>query len=237
MKKLIATIIVVLSLLALMTGCTGTSISADTPVIESISAEISSADTGETTDTDMPGMTPFAPAEGTGVNVTVDVSVSNFEMSDTADAMGEGDGHLMYYMDDLPTGISMSPGTGEPGLTEEPGTNGTMGGFSSTDTSYTFENVSQGIHIFSVQLVDNSSQPLSPQVIAAVILSVPAETGEADEGLGPDTTMPTETETTTPTGIEPTTPIVPGTETPGETTPIVPGTETPGATETEPMTP
>ncbi len=217
MKKTLALGIIMFLLLGLfIAGCNEGGV-AGGPAIEMISAEVQTGEgegeettaedtdsqlipetteTAAATETGATGMTTTETMAGEGqMNVVVEVSVANFEM---VSEIGEtdGDGYLAFYMDELPAGISRVPGievspTPE-GAMDQP-TNETI------DTSYTFENVEPGVHIFSVQLVDASGNPLSPPVIAAAVLTVPqpaSETETATETTGETTAESTATETT-----------------------------------------
>jgi hypothetical protein len=118
---------------------------------ETTMSEEATATTGEAT------ASATMAGEG-GMNVVVNVSVANFEM---VSAVGEtdGDGYLAYYMDEFPAGITSVPGievSPTPEMSAGEPTNET------TETSYTFENIEQGVHVFAVQLVDTSGNPLSP---------------------------------------------------------------------------
>ena len=74
------------------------------------------------------------------------VVVSNFNLVDKqGQAAVPGEGHIIYYMDVTP------PGTAAAGTYA-----------ASINTSYTWHNVSPGIHFFSVQLVNNDDTPLNP---------------------------------------------------------------------------
>ncbi|HWQ19664.1 MAG TPA: PQQ-binding-like beta-propeller repeat protein [Methanotrichaceae archaeon] len=96
-------------------------------------------------------------------NVTVSVKVSNFNLSSNmSKANVTGEGHIHYFMDVIAPTIA-----GRPALTAS-GT-WTM----ASNTSYTWKNVSQGMHNFSAELVNNDHTPLSPPVVDTVTVTVP----------------------------------------------------------------
>ncbi|MDN7023305.1 DUF4430 domain-containing protein [Methanoculleus sp. FWC-SCC1] len=112
--------------------------------------------------TGMPNVTITMPENGSGVsagNVTVAIEVANFSL---VDSLGQsavtGEGHVHYYMDVEPLPTQQ----GSPAVPE----NGSYA--VSTNTSYTWENVTAGNHTFAVQLVNNDHTPLDPPVTAAV---------------------------------------------------------------------
>lgn len=206
MKKLLATGIVLLALLALLAGCSTDTSLATEPRIDSIHAETMVSD--ETTTladntTETMGMT----------NVEISITVSNFEageMSDNVTVGEEPDGHYIYYMDEIPDDLKgMIPedliSTEETTLPMEtetttetsettmetitPSQMAGMMGEASTETSYTWEDVEPGYHVFAVQLVDNDGMSLVPAVVAVVILSVPEP---EEEMMEEETTTETE---------------------------------------------
>jgi len=89
-------------------------------------------------------------------NVTVMVEVNDFEL---VNKLGQdsvaGEGHIHYYMD---AAVPTAPG--EPAITAS----GTY--VPTENTSYTWQNVSAGMHNFSVQLVNNDHTPLEPPVLS-----------------------------------------------------------------------
>ncbi len=117
-----------------------------------------------------PTLTIVTPTEGAmiaGSNVTISVNVANFNLVDKlGQANVPGEGHLHYFMDvDPPT----APGV--PAITA-------VGTYApTTATSYTWTNVSPGVHMFSVELVNNDHTPLVPPVVAFVNVTTMAATG------------------------------------------------------------
>lgn len=209
MKKSLALGMALVLLLGLfIAGCNEGGV-AGGPSIEMISAEVQTSEgegietTAEDTDsqlipemtemetaieTTMTGMTANETLAGEGqMNVVVNVNVSDFTM---VSEIGEtdGDGYLAFYIDELPSGISQVPGIE---VSPTPEGSADQPANETTDTSYTFENIEPGVHIFSVQLVDASGNPLSPPVIAAAVLTVPqpeSETETAAETSATETT-------------------------------------------------
>lgn len=106
-----------------------------------------------------------APMDGAALSegdVQVSVQVENFDL---VDKMGEpkvaGEGHIHYYMDvPVPT-IQGKPAVSAPG-TYVPTPN----------TTYTWKNVSAGMHNFSVQLVNNDHTPLDSPLTDKVTITV-----------------------------------------------------------------
>lgn len=97
-------------------------------------------------------------------NVTVSVKVQNFRLNSNLSATNvTGEGHIHYFMD------ATAPRTaGTPAVTAS-GT-WTM----TANTSYTWKNVSQGMHNLSVELVNNDHTPLSPPVTDMITVTVPS---------------------------------------------------------------
>jgi outer membrane protein assembly factor BamB len=95
-------------------------------------------------------------------DVTISVQASNF---DIVDKLGEsavpGEGHLHFYLD-----VEVPTTQGEPAVTEQ----GTY--IATTDTSVTWENLTEGLHVLSVQLVNNDHTPLEIPVVETVKIIV-----------------------------------------------------------------
>jgi len=106
-----------------------------------------------------PAIKVLEPTDGSEVpegDVTVMVEVSDFELVDEIGQTNtEDEGHLIYYMD-----------AAVPTATDEPATTASGTYAASTNTSYTWRNVSAGMHNFSVQLVNNDQTPLDPAVLS-----------------------------------------------------------------------
>ncbi len=120
--------------------------------------------------TGMPNVTITMPENGSTVsvgNVTVEVNVTNFTVVEKlGQAAVPGEGHIHYYMD-----TAIPTEQGKPAIPE----NGSYA--VSTNTSYTWENVTAGMHNFSVQLVNNNHTPLNPPVTAMVNVTAGNQTG------------------------------------------------------------
>ena len=111
------------------------------------------------------------PKENTSLsagNITVAVQVENFSLvNKLGKANVAGEGHIHYYMD---AKIPTMPG--KPALSA-PGTYAPT-----ANTSFTWKNVTPGMHNFSVQLVNNDHTPVIPLVTAQVNVTVKADTLE-----------------------------------------------------------
>jgi len=159
-------------------------------------------------------VTIVSPEEGASIaagNVTVTVNLTNFTpVEPTGQPNAPGEGHLHYYLDaPVPTNESA------PAIPE------TGGYVISTNTSYTWENVTPGEHNLSVQLVNNDHTPLIPLAFDTVNVTV---TGEANVTPTPTVNVtPTPTVNVTPTPTVNVTPTPTTTGTPKPTvTPGVP---------------
>jgi plastocyanin len=112
-----------------------------------------------------PAISISSPKNGaaiSGDSVTVMVNVSDFNL---ANKLGQsnvaGEGHIHYFMD---TPVPTAPG--KPALSA-PGT------YAPTiNTSFTWKNVTTGMHNFSVELVNNDHTPLDPPIIDRVSVDV-----------------------------------------------------------------
>jgi len=110
-------------------------------------------------------VTITSPEEGANVtagNVTVAVNLTNFTL---VEPMGQpnapGEGHLHYYLDAVVPTNASAPAIPETG-----------GYVVSTNTSYTWENVTAGAHNLSVQVVNNDHTPIIPLVFDTVNVTV-----------------------------------------------------------------
>ena len=119
-------------------------------------------------------------------NVTVEVNLTDFALVEpTGQENAPGEGHLHYYLDAVvPTNES------EPAVPE-------FGGYViSTNLSHTWENVTEGEHNLSVQVVNNDHTPLIPLAFETVNVTV------GGENVTPTPTVnvtPTPTVNVTPT--------------------------------------
>jgi plastocyanin len=95
-------------------------------------------------------------------DVTVTVQVSNFNL---VDKLGQsnvaGEGHLHYFID-----------VTAPTTPNQPAVTATGTYVATADTSYTWLNVPNGMHMFSVELVNNDHTPLNPAVVSTVMITV-----------------------------------------------------------------
>ncbi len=105
------------------------------------------------------------PTDGSEVpagNVTVVVEVNDFELVNKLGQDNvEGEGHIHYYLD-----AAVPTASGEPAITA-PGTY-----MQTVNTSFTWQNVSAGMHNISVQLVNNDHTPLEPLALSQNTITV-----------------------------------------------------------------
>ena len=105
------------------------------------------------------------PIEGTIVSagdVKVSVEVSNFNLVEKrGQANVTSEGHIHYFMD-----VPAPTAAGKPAVTA-PGTYA-----ATAATSYTWPNPAPGTHTFSAEMVNNDHTPLSPPVVARVMITV-----------------------------------------------------------------
>ncbi|MCK9277687.1 MAG: cupredoxin domain-containing protein [Methanoculleus sp.] len=110
-------------------------------------------------------VTIVEPMEGAALlagNVTVSVNLTNFTLVEPAgQPNAPGEGHLHYYLDALVPTNASAPAIPETG-----------GYVVSTNTSYTWENVTPGEHNLSVQVVNNDHTPLIPLTFDTVNVTV-----------------------------------------------------------------
>ncbi len=149
--------------LSLSSACAPVPAVAGPPSIRSISVQalgLSAASAAATV--------PGAPA---GVDVMVMVTVANFEpVAATGQGSAAGQGHLIYYLDNVPDALPDMPAW-DSGVR-----------VMSTSTSYTWRGVAPGPHLFAVQLVNNDDSAFSPPAAAAAVLVVPPASGGAATG-------------------------------------------------------
>jgi plastocyanin len=112
-----------------------------------------------------PGMVILSPRDGSIVNgpdVTVSVQASNFNLADKlGQAVKPREGHLHYFID-----VEAPTTAGQPAVTA-------AGTYAATAAdSYTWKSVSQGMHTFSAELINNDHTPLSPPVVAKIMVNV-----------------------------------------------------------------
>ncbi|MCK9278398.1 MAG: hypothetical protein M0P22_09950, partial [Methanoculleus sp.] len=157
--------------------------------------------TGNVTPTPTMNVTPTpeanvtitSPEEGANVtagNVTVSVNLTNFTLVEpTGQPNAPGEGHLHYYLDALVPTNASAPAIPETG-----------GYVVSTNTSYTWENVTPGEHNLSVQVVNNDHTPLIPLTFDTVNVTVGGGANVTPTPTGNVTPTPTGNVTPTPTG-------------------------------------
>ena len=98
-------------------------------------------------------------------NITVSAAVSNFRLTDKlGQPVVPGEGHIHYFLDVVPPVVPGQPATTTPG-TFVP----------TVATSHTWNNITPGTHILSVELVNNDHTPLEPPVVASVSVNVSGE--------------------------------------------------------------
>ena len=128
-------------------------------------AEVNVTPTPTPTPTAEANVTITSPEEGANItagNVTVSVNVTNFTLVEpTGQANAPGEGHLHYYLDAVVPTNASAPAIPETG-----------GYVVSTNTSYTWENVTPGAHNLSVQVVNNDHTPIIPLVFDTVNVTV-----------------------------------------------------------------
>ena len=149
-------------------------------------------------------VTITSPEEGANVtagNVTVAVNLTNFTLVEpTGQPNAPGEGHLHYYLDALVPTNASAPAIPETG-----------GYVVSTNTSYTWENVTAGEHNLSVQVVNNDHTPLIPLTFDTVNVTVGGGANVTPTPTGNVTPTPTGNVTPTPTGnVTPTPTTTPG---------------------------
>lgn len=138
----------------------------------------------------------LTPGASVGEPVRISVEVDNFDIvGEVGD--NEGDGYFIYYLDRIPQIIRQAAGPAGQQLQEQQ--DGRQ--FESTETDFVWENITPGLHIFSVQVVDTSGNPLGTPAAAVVVINVPLR---AVATVTP-VTVATPTQTLSPT-LVPTTP-------------------------------
>ncbi|MGH9203821.1 MAG: DUF4399 domain-containing protein [Vicinamibacterales bacterium] len=97
-------------------------------------------------------------------DIEVALDVGDFEVVDKlGDAPVTGEGHVHYYID-----VETIPTTpGKPAITDDE-----MTYHAEATTSYTWQGVRPGEHIFGVQLVNNDHTPLEPPVTDEITVTV-----------------------------------------------------------------
>jgi plastocyanin len=105
---------------------------------------------------------PSAGASVDGPNVTISVSVQNFNLvSKFGQASVPGEGHIHYFLDVTP------PTTPNVEAFTAAGTYA-----ASVATSFIWTNLSLGVHMLAAELINNNHTPLQPAVVAFVNVTV-----------------------------------------------------------------
>ncbi|MDD1663314.1 MAG: PQQ-dependent sugar dehydrogenase [Methanomicrobiales archaeon] len=123
-----------------------------------------------------PAVSIASPANGATVpagSLTVTAQVSNFNIVDKqGQASVAGEGHVHFYLD-----VGAAPSTpGQPAIPPDKSVQWAH----VSGTSYTFTNVTPGMHTITVQLVNNDHTPLIPLVVATSTVTVSPATQAAD---------------------------------------------------------
>ncbi len=172
----------------IVTAGTTTATTTPTTMTTTATTTTTTMTTATTTTTTSPTTSPSAQV----INVQVSITVSNFQVVSSIGST-VGDGYFVYYLDRVPAPLSQfgsttptttttltpppSPTTTAPGLTTSTTTPGQPPSmvYATTDTSFTWTNLSPGVHVFSVQLVDTNGNPLNPPVVAGAAITIPAQ--------------------------------------------------------------
>ncbi len=146
-----------------------------------------------------PQVSITSPANGATLpagNVTVTVSVKNLNIVDKqGQANVAGQGHVHFYLD-----VSPIPST--PGQPAIPANANAVWAHVS-GTTYTFTNVSPGMHTIVVQLVNNDHSPITPLVTATITITVTGTPTTVQTTTAPPTTTVPPTTTLPPTTTVP----------------------------------
>lgn len=114
-----------------------------------------------------PGISITSPLNGatlSGTDIPLTVTVTNFRVVDKqGQAAAAGEGHVHFYLD-------VSPIPSDPAKPAIPANAQAVWAHVS-GTSYTFTNVSPGMHTVSVQLVNNDHTPVTPIVTQSVMVT------------------------------------------------------------------
>jgi glucose/arabinose dehydrogenase len=113
----------------------------------------------------LPQISITSPQDGSTLasrDVTISIQVQNFNLVDKlGQANVPGEGHIHYFVDVAP------PTTPGQIAVTAPGTY-----VPTTATSYTWTNLTPGMHNFSVELVNNDHTPLTPAVVKTISVNV-----------------------------------------------------------------
>jgi hypothetical protein len=111
-----------------------------------------------------PGIQILYPADGSSLppgNIAMAVKVNNFIVS--REGMGvvnrEGEGHMIYYMDEVPPVDAGIPATTDTSVV-------------SSASDHLWRDVKEGKHTFSVQLVNNDDTPLDTPIVIVSTMDI-----------------------------------------------------------------
>ena len=179
MKRSLLVLGILVIAVVLMAGCTvqpttnNTSTPTPTPtpmanVTTSATTPMANVTPGNMTMNQTPMIAITQPANNatvTGPNVTVMVNVQNFSLvNKLGQANVAGQGHIHYFLD--------YPPITTPGKPAIPPNTTTVSWAATANTSYTFTNVSSGMHNVSVELVNNDHTSLQPPVTNTTTFTV-----------------------------------------------------------------
>ncbi|MDD5702846.1 MAG: hypothetical protein PHU23_12450 [Dehalococcoidales bacterium] len=164
------------------TGAQGDSIAAGLPVIQEISVQVLAAESAtpppaatpsgladNTTPTAVPSPDesgePPTPDTAGQTDIVIAIEAANFNIVNKAglDAV-PGEGLVHFFLDVVPPVQPGVPAVSAPGTY-----------VAIPDKSYTWPEVSPGLHILSAELVNNDYTPLAAPAVAAVMVWVPAD--------------------------------------------------------------
>ncbi len=93
-------------------------------------------------------------------DVIISVESNNLLLvAPTGQTPAPGEGHIIYFMDE-----EASADPGNPAITDT--------SFSTSDTNYTWHNVTTGTHTFSIELVNDDDTPLTPGVVSKITVTI-----------------------------------------------------------------
>ncbi len=157
----------VLLIIVWLVGCTETTapLTSTTTPLPSTTSTPTTIPPSTTTTTTPPGLPPnisiLSPQDDEQVwtgNLTISVQVINFNLVDRlGQPASPGEGHIHYFFDVKAPATPGQPATTAPGTFA-----------ATTSTSHTWNIVARGIHLLSVELVNNDHTSLDPPVVTSV---------------------------------------------------------------------
>jgi plastocyanin len=131
-----------------------------------------------------PGMVILTPRDNSIVkagDVTIAVQATNFNLVDKLSQPNvQREGHLHYFLD-----VEAPTTAGQAAVTA-------AGTYAATSAdSYTWKNVTPGMHTFSVELINNDHTPLSPAVVSKIMVNVAGTQPSVPTSSTPSLTTPT----------------------------------------------